>query len=153
MKKQTRVLLIIIFIVILSAAAAQYILHNQTNLKLTNLQPRNLSKLEDTVTPSEKVVNTETVSIDFGNGQKMTGQVSTQSAYQALVRVAKDNNLIVNVKQEKYGVMVEKVGKIANSPNAAWIYSINGKPGQIAAGRYTIYPSDKVEWIYKKNSQ
>lgn len=150
MKKQTRVLFIIIVLVILIAAVVQYILRNQTNLKLPNFQPRNLSNVEETVIPSEKVVDTETVSIDFGNGQKITGQVSTQSAYQALVRVAKDNNLSVEVKQYKYGVMVEKIGEMKNSSQVAWMYSVNGKPGQIAADRYVIYPGNKVEWKFTK---
>lgn len=149
MKKQTRVLFIIIVIVILIAAGAQYILRSQTNLTLPNFQQRNLFKLEESETPAKTVINTEAVSIDFGNGQKLNGEAATQSAYQALVKVAKDNNLSVGVKQYKYGVMVEKVGDVVGNQNYAWMYFVNGKLGQIAADRYVIHPGDKVEWVYK----
>lgn len=150
MKKQTRLFIIVVVVLILTVGVAQYILSNQTNFKLTDFQKRNLSEVSETVVSPKETVKAENVSIDFGNGQKMTGQVSTQSAYQALVKVSKDNSLNVLVKQYKYGVMVEKVGEAANSKNSAWMYWVNGKPGQIASDRYIIYPGDKVEWKFSK---
>lgn len=153
MKKQTKGLLTVIVIVILIAVGAQYILRSQTNLTLPNFQQRNLFKLEESTNPTETVINIEKVSIDFGNGQKLNGEAATQSAYQALVKVAKDNNLSVEVKQYKYGVMVEKVGDVGGTQNSAWMYFVNGKPGQIAADRYVLHPGDKVEWVFQRINQ
>lgn len=139
-----------VLVVALLVGLAQYILRSQTTLRLPDFAARNFLQPEESAVSPTGVVASETVSIDFGNGQRLTGQVSTQSAYQALVRIAKDNNLEMVVKQYKYGVMVEKVGEIANSQKAAWMYSVNGKPGQIASDQYVIYPGDKVEWEYQR---
>lgn len=150
MKKQTRLLLFIVFIVILFLGLAEYILRNQTDLKLPNLQTTNSFQPNVVSASPTPVVKVEYVSVDFGNGQKLTGQVYVQNAYQALEKVAKDNKIAVSAKQYKYGVMVTKVGDTANSSNTAWMYAVNGKPGQIAADRYIIYPGDKVDWKFSK---
>lgn len=150
MKKQTRSLLLVTAIVVVLLGIAQFILRNQTNFKLPNLQIRNVSQPKEAVVSPTQIVQVETVNIDFGNGKKISEKVYTQNAYQALVDAAKQNNLAVTVKQYKYGVMVIKVGDTANAPNSAWMYSVNGKQGQIAADRYVIYPGDKVEWTFSK---
>lgn len=150
MKNQTRFFLAGVAVVILLVILAQYILRSQTSLKLPKLSTRNFLQSGETIISPTVVVASETVIIDFGNGQKLTGEATTQNAYQALVKVAKDNNLLVKVKEYKYGVMVEKIGDTAGTQNSAWMYSVNGKPGQIAADRYIIYPGDKVEWKFTK---
>ena len=90
------------------------------------------------------------VSIDFGDGQKLSGQVSAKNAYEALTILAKAKNVPVEIKQYKYGLMVTKIGQKEGSSSFYWIYSVNGKPAQIAADRYLVNPGDKVEWVYKK---
>lgn len=153
MKKQTRTLLWGVLVVILLVGVAQYILRNQSNLSLPNFSARNFLQPEESAVSPAEVVTTETVTIDFGNGRKLVGEVATQSAYQALLEVAKNNNLEVSAKQYKYGVLVTKIGTVANNQDSAWMYSVNGKPGQIAADRYVIYPKDKVEWVYQRINQ
>ncbi|MBI3380186.1 DUF4430 domain-containing protein [Candidatus Gottesmanbacteria bacterium] len=150
MKKQTRMLVIFVGAAVLLLGIGQYVLRNQINLKLPNISVRDVFKPDEANISPTEVISSETLSIDFGNGQKVTGQAITQNAYQSLVKVAKDNNMKVEVKQYKYGVMVTKVGDVANSPNSAWMYAVNGKPGQIAADRYIVHPGDKVEWKFTK---
>lgn len=149
MKNQTRMFIYIVAAVILFLGAFQYFSQGKVNLTLPDLGRQSIFKPEGSLTPVESL-KVENVSIDFGNGQKLTGQVSTQSAYQALVQVAKDNNKTVEVKQYKYGIMVTKVGDAESKDSAGWVYSVNGKQGQIAADRYIIYPGDQVLWEFKK---
>lgn len=150
MKNQTRLLVITCAVVVLLLGAAQYILRNQTSLKLPNLSVRNVLKPDEVTLFPTQAANSESVTIDFGNGQKLNGQVFIQNAYQALLKIAKDNNMTVEVKQYKYGVLVTKVGNIANTQNSAWMYTVNGKPGQIAADRFIVHPGDLVEWKFSK---
>lgn len=149
MKKQTKLFLIIMMLAVLIIGIAQYILRNQTNLQPTLLK-KNSTITNETVISSTETYKKGTINIDFGNGQKLTGQVYTQNPYQALVKVAKDNNMSVEVKQYEFGIMVDKIGNIANSKNSAWMYTVNDKPGQIAADRYLIYPGDKIDWKFTK---
>lgn len=149
MKKQTKLFLVIMTLAVLIIGIAQYILRNQTNLQPTLLK-KNSTITNETVISSTETYKKETINIDFGNGQKLTGQVYTQNPYQALVKVAKDNNMSVEVKQYEFGIMVDKIGNIANSKNSAWMYTVNDKPGQIAADRYLIYPGDKIDWKFTK---
>lgn len=154
MKNQTRFLIAAVVAAILLVVGAQFILRGQKSVSLPNLPTNNIFKLEEVVSsPTPIAIKTESVIVDFGNGKKIKGEVATQSAYQALLIAAKANNIIVEVKQYKYGVLVTKIGDTANSTDRAWMYSVNGKPGQIAADRYVIYPGDKVEWMYKKINQ
>lgn len=151
MKKQTRVLVITVAAVVLLLGGAQYILRNQASLGgLPNLSVRNVFKPQETVATPTEAPRTETVNIEFGNGKKLTGEVSTQSAYQALVAVAKDNGMTVETKQYKYGVLVTKVGDRTNTNNSSWMYWVNGKQGQIASDRYVIHPGDRIEWKFTK---
>ncbi len=151
MKKQTKLLIITVFIAVAVAGIFQYYFQKPNSLPFSELTGRDFFRTESAATPVPVVkVNTETINIDFGNGKRLSGEVSTQSAYQALEQVAKSNNLQVVAKQYKYGVMVEKIGDIGSTQNSAWMYSVNGKPGQIAADRYVIYPGDTVEWKFSK---
>lgn len=149
MKKQTKLFLTTV-VVVLIVGVAQYILRNQTNLESTDFQKKNLSITNEAIISPTETFQRQVINLDFGNGQKFSGQVNTQNAYQALARIAKDNNMTVEIKQYKYGIMVEKVGNIANNQNSAWMYAVNGKPGQIAADRYVINPGDKVDWKFTK---
>lgn len=130
--------------------AVQYFGRSNGNVNFPNVSVRNLPGTENISVSPEPQTKTELITLDFGNGKKITGEVSTQSAYQALVEVAKANNLEVLSKEYKYGRMVEKVGETGSSAKYFWMYSVNGKPGQIAADRFVIYPGDKVEWVYTK---
>lgn len=150
MKNQTRMLIYVVAVVVLLAGTFQYFSQGKINLTLPNLEGRNALKPDDNLSAPTEALKVQNVSIDFGNGQKLTGEVSTQSAYQALAKVVNDNNIKVEAKQYKYGIMVTKVGDVESAATTGWMYSVNGKPGQIAADRYIIYPGDQVLWEFKK---
>ena len=90
------------------------------------------------------------VIVDFGNGRKIEGGVEAVNAYEALANLAKMRDIIVSVKQYKFGVLVETIDDLTNSNVAAWGYSVNGKIGQIAADYHLVNPSDTVLWEYKR---
>jgi hypothetical protein len=92
----------------------------------------------------------KTVSIDFGNGKKITGTVQARTAFEALEIVAKDHQISIKTKQYQFGVMVESIGGQTNQNGLGWMYRVNGKAGQIAADRYNLTPKDQVEWLYGK---
>lgn len=150
MKKQTRMLVIFVAAAVLLLGIGQYFLRNQTSLKLPDFSVRNVFNPDEANISPTVEIKPEILVIDFGNGRRITGQASSQTAYQALVKVAKDNNMNVEVKQYKYGVMVTKIGDIANTQSSGWMFAVNGKPGQIAADRFVVHPGDNVEWKFTK---
>lgn len=93
------------------------------------------------------------VVIDFGNGKKLEGQVAGKTAYEVLENLVKEKNLEVRAKQYKYGLLVEKIAEYEGSSTYAWMYSVNGKAGRIAADRYQVKPNDKIDWKFEKFSQ
>lgn len=150
MNKKTKQWFVAVVVVVLVIGIVQYLGKSVNNINIPSVSVRSLPKEENTTVSQIPQTKTELVTIDFGNGKKITGEVSTQSAYQALLQVAKANNLEISTKRYKFGVMVEKVGETGMSPSYFWSYSVNGKPGQIAADRFVINPGDKVEWVYTK---
>lgn len=151
MKKNTLILGTVFFLVLTIVGIGQFIIRKQVNFNL----PTSFLKEQIEPSPTLFVVSTpipqvETVIVDFGDGTKLTEEVSVKNAYEALEKIAKDKNLNVSTKQYKFGLMVEKIGQKANSNEYAWSYSVNGKLGQVASNIHTIYPGDKVEWAYKK---
>lgn len=153
MNKKTKLWLVAGAALLLVIGMVQYFGRTSSNINLPSVSVRNLPGAENITTSPAIDTNTEFITIDFGNGKKIAGEVATQSAYQALVEVAKTNKLEVASKEYKFGRMVEKVGDTGQSKSHFWMYSVNGKPGQIAADRYVIHPGDKVEWVYQKINQ
>ena len=102
-------------------------------------------------TPTLRLAQKEVaVIVDFGNGRKIEGGVEAVNAYEALANLAIKRDIIVSVKQYKFGVLVETIDDLTNSNVAAWGYSVNGKIGQIAADHHLVNPSDTVLWEYKR---
>lgn len=150
MKKQKNIILVVFFIALLAVAAGQFILQQQPNLNLKNVLDRSAfipQSVSPTVTPA---VLEQSISIDFGDGSKVVGKVMAQTAYDALQKLASEKKMTVEFKEYKYGLIVDSIGQKKNSKEFAWMYFVNGKPGQIAADRYVVYPGDKIEWKYEK---
>lgn len=150
MKRQKEILLSLFIVVLLAVAAGQFVLQKQPNLNLKNILDRSAlipQSVSPTVIPA---VLGQTISIDFGDGKKISGNVMAQTAYDALKKISDEKKLAVGFKQYKYGLMVEKIGETANSSGFSWMYYVNDKAGQIAAGRFVVYAGDKVEWKYEK---
>lgn len=107
-------------------------------------------KVELSVTIKPTVATSANLIIDFGNGQIITGEGTSNTVFGNLEEVAKKNSLKIEVKKYQYGNMVVKIGDLANSGNSYWSYTVNGKPGMIAAEKYVVYPGFKIEWKYIK---
>lgn len=151
MKKQTKVLLIILVIILILAAVIQSVLSGKTNLGESSFLSQvpfifnNVPSVTPLPTPSGI-----TVTVDFGDGSKTTEKTFGQNAYQVLVEVSKLRNWPLETKEYKYGKMVERIGDKTADKNNFWLYSVNGKAGQIASDKYVVYPGDEVEWRYTR---
>lgn len=151
MKKQTKALFTILVVVLILAGVFQSVLSKKTNLGESSF----LSQVPFIFNnaPSSTPIPTPSgisVIVDFGDSNKITERVSGQTAYQVLTEAAKMKNLEVETKDYKYGKMVERIGDRTADKNNFWLYSVNGKAGQIAADKYVVYPGDLVEWKFNK---
>lgn len=90
------------------------------------------------------------VIVDFGNGRRIEGAVSATNAYEALSTLTRARDIAITVKEYKFGVLVESIDDLKNTNVSAWSYSVNGKPGQIAADRQLVNSKDTVTWEYKR---
>lgn len=133
-------LLILVVAVILLAATLSFQSQGRT------LQPI----LGEQVQAGIKVVTT---SIDFGSGTKITGQVKAETAYDALVELAKKNDLPVETKDYSFGTLVTKIGSVSNTSEKAWLYFVNGKAAAVAGDKYNLGENDTIEWRYDKINQ
>lgn len=152
MKQQKMLLLTISGIVVLIIFAGKLFLQKDTNFNIQNFIERGTfvqetASLSPTPIPEKKV---EKIVVDFGNGQKLEGEVMAQTVYEALRKLSEEKGFAFTEKQFKYGSMITRIGDKENSQKNAWIYSVNGRPGQIAADRYVVYPGDRIEWKYSK---
>lgn len=150
MKKQTLVLIGVVLIVVLVVATSQIKLSPNTNLNLPAFGSRTLDKEGEIISSPTPEVKQVSVVIDFGQDNKITGQTLAQSAYESLVKVAKENSLKVEGKGYKFGVVVTQIGQIPNKDGWQWVYLVNGRESSIASDRYIVNPSDSVEWLYKE---
>lgn len=74
--------------------------------------------------------------------------IQAATPYDALVLIAKKNNLDLQTKQYDFGIFVEGIGNQKNTKDKAWIYFVNGKSGEVAADKYELKQGDIVEWKY-----
>ncbi|MBM3713121.1 MAG: DUF4430 domain-containing protein [Actinobacteria bacterium] len=149
-KKQT--IFILIAILVLLVLIWQFIIQPQNASVLPGLGQKTVNVptvTSQSVIPTKAAADVEVI-IDFSENQRITGTVFAQTAYEALEKLAKENNLLIGVKQYQFGVMVERIGQKSNSGRYSWLYSINGKPGNTAADKYLLQTKDKVEWKYSK---
>lgn len=98
--------------------------------------------------PSNSAIS---VTIDFGN-KKETASVQAATAYQALLEIAKKQQIPLKTKQYDFGVFVQAIGDKENTKDMAWIYFVNGKAGTVAADKQPVTSGDTVEWHYMKPS-
>ncbi len=102
------------------------------------------------------------LTLDFGNGevatyaglpvsnQEMPEVLEELTAYGLLERISKTEGLPLEIKRYDFGILVEAIGEKKNTNEAAWIYFINGKPGETAADKQVVKNGDSVEWKYIK---
>lgn len=153
MKKQTQILISVLVIVLVIVGISQVVLRSRENVSVPTFQVRSpFTPVSPTsfLSPSP-VLQDIAVSIDFGDGKKITTKTQAQNAYQALATVGKEKGFTAEVQQYKYGVVVTSVGEKKGTVPFFWMYKVNGKKGEIASDRFIIHPGDTVEWIYVKN--
>ena len=152
MNKEKKLLITLVVALLVLVLFGQFILQKQPNLTSTLFGDKRTFNPEVTTTPiaSQPLAKEIEVTIDFNNGNTVSDKVVAKNVYEALQTTAGNKKLELEVKKEKYGVMITKIGQNSNTSQYAWFYSVNGKPGKIAADRFLINPGDKVEWKYTK---
>lgn len=153
MKNQTKIIVGVLFLVLIIILFGQSFIKKEeiSNISIPGQNTAYTPETAGETSPSPTInENALTVSIDFGDGNKITEKVEAQTPYDALKKAAQIKEYPVETKEYKYGLMVEKIGTKANTGGFFWTYSVNGKAGQVAADRYVISPGDTVEWVYKK---
>lgn len=112
-------------------------------------QPRKVVML-----PEDGGVHTEasragvTVTIDDGTGVATYSATGAATAFDALRQAADIRKAPVATKTYDFGIFVDAVGDKKSSADRAWIYSVNGISGTVAADKQTVKPGDSVEWRY-----
>ena len=145
-ERKTTPVLVVLFIILAAALFTQFTLFKDSNNPNQN---RIGEKTPITSTNNqEKRLEENTVIIDFGNGQKIERTVKAKTPYQTLEMVAGNEGYQITTKQYKYGLMVEEINRLKNTPEKYWLFSVNGKPGKIAADRFQLNSGDLVEWKY-----
>lgn len=152
MKKQTQILISVLVIVLVIVGIGQVVLRSRENVSVPTFQVRSpFIPAEPTSFLSPSPVSQDVaVSIDFGDGQKVTSKTQASNAYQTLVNIGKEKGFAIEVQQYKYGVMVTGIGDKKGTSELFWFYKVNGKGGEVASDRFIIHPGDTVEWIYTK---
>ncbi len=102
-------------------------------------------------TPSAQPHNRVDISIDFGDGIISSASAfPADTVFAALDGLAKEMNLDVKTKQYDFGILVEKIGQSENTTDKAWMYYVNGSPGNVAGDKYELKTGDRIEWKYEK---
>lgn len=74
--------------------------------------------------------------------------IQAQTPYEALTKIATQEQISVKTKQYDFGVFVEAIAGIESTKDKAWIYYVNGKSGEVASDKYILKQYDTVEWKY-----
>lgn len=148
MKNQTKVLLAVLTVIIAVVIGSQIYLKKQPGTTLPSESKTTFNSeaaLETSPTPDKNMIS---ISLDFGNGKKISSSLFAQTAFDALEKIAKENNLVLVKKDYKFGIMVSKVGDKENGGGASWMFYVNGKASDLAGDRHVVYPGDKIEWKF-----
>lgn len=73
-----------------------------------------------------------------------------KTAFEALQKIAKNNNWPIITKQYDFGIFIEGINGQLNNKEKAWIFFVNQEAGKIAADKQAVKPGDVVEWKYEK---
>lgn len=148
MKNQTKALLAVLAVIIAIVVGSQIYLKKQPETTLPSESQTAFNSeaaLKTSPTPDKNMI---TVSLDFGNGKKISSNLFAQTAFDALEKIVKEYNLELIKKDYKFGIMVSKVGDKENGGNASWMFYVNGKASDLAGDRHVVYPGDKIEWKF-----
>jgi hypothetical protein len=103
---------------------------------------------------SQQTTKTESIGtlvLDDGDKVSTYSGISAQNAFEILTAVMEKEKIPLVTKQYAFGIFVQKIGNKESGSAMAWIYSINGKSGEVAADKAEIKFGDTVEWKYTKS--
>ena len=143
LKKYGIIWLLVVIVVVLFALSRLFPHGTIYDLANINFHP---------ASPSPKLNDfSKNITVTVNNGStSFTQVVAATNPYLALVEAAKAENLKVEITQVSGGVMVEKVGNVANSANAQWTFKVNGNTVNQTADQVVLKPGDTVEWALVK---
>lgn len=90
------------------------------------------------------------IELTIFDGEKTAtySSIVAQTPYEALTKIASQEQIPVQTKQYDFGVFVEAIAGIENTKDKTWIYFVNGKSGEVASDKYVLKQNDTVEWKY-----
>jgi heme/copper-type cytochrome/quinol oxidase subunit 2 len=135
MKKGISAIIILCLIVI--GVGALFILQKQFRTT-----PQQQQLLIETTSPAVSVTIFDGVTTATYSG------IQALTPYEALTKIASQQQISVQTKQYDFGVFVEAIAGKENTKDKTWIYFVNGKSGEVAADKYTLKQNDTVEWNY-----
>lgn len=74
-----------------------------------------------------------------------------ESAFDILIRLAKDKNIAVSSSSSAYGSYIRSIAGIsefAAGDTSGWLYKVNGESATVAASEYKIKDGDVIEFYY-----
>jgi hypothetical protein len=106
-----------------------------------------------TQTPAETNAAKTTATLVLDDGARIAtySGVTAQNAFEILTIVTEKEHIPVVSKQYDFGIFVQKIGDKESGTVMAWIYSVNGKSGEVAADKAALTTGDIVEWKYTKS--
>jgi hypothetical protein len=152
MSRQTVILLLLFAAVIILVTAGQLFLKRTAVTPAADDNPRSAQVSVSTtqIPTATSLLESTTVSVDYGTGQKISGNVTAKNAFEAVKALAGEKGIPIETKQFKYGFLVTKIGQKESGQGGTWQFYINGKLGIISPGLVTIHVGDKVEWKFEK---
>lgn len=99
-------------------------------------------------TPSPTASNAATSTVTCVLNSITYSDIQASTPYEALVLIARKNNIELQTKQYDFGIFVEGIGDQKMTKDMAWIYYVNGKSGEVASDKYLLKQNDAVEWKY-----
>lgn len=120
---------------------------------LLKINPFNSAKNQKAVNPIETTGIKPVATLVLNDGETIAtySGIPAQNAFEILSIVTEKEKIPVITKTYDFGVFVQKIGSKESGTAFAWIYSINGKSGEVAADKASLSKGDIVEWKYTKS--
>ncbi|MDP3964529.1 MAG: DUF4430 domain-containing protein [bacterium] len=142
---------VILFIAVVFGALATILItsySSATKQYIASLQNRTQSSVAGAVTlrdtVSVRVTGGEELSYTFRPEESLT-------ALDALRLAATDSGVVLETKEYDFGVLVEKIGSLANgTADGYWIFYVNGEQAAVGVGQYTVRSGDRIEFVFEK---
>jgi len=112
--------------------------------------PKVIQEKSEVSVLGEQIIPRVTLTLVNEESVATYSNVLAPTVFEALQRVATDNQIPLKTKQYDFGIFVEEIGNKPMYSDYAWLYFINGVSGDVAADKKTIKTGDLIEWRYVK---